>query len=305
MAWHLDPGDTIERTALHDRYGGSIQGGIAPTRSTENVLIFTDPDVGHQHGYFDHWEGDVFHYCGEGQQGDQEMKRGNKAILKHEEQGRALRVFDGVGGEVTYLGEFELDPEQAWYYDRAPESDGDAMRNVIMFRLTPKGEFYHEGEVVEQEDLEPELDEEYRTAQEDASPKAAEASAPDPEAVQRSVQSHAEIQNQIAEEAKEQGYEPRSPGAGDPPFDVGWWEGDVFVLVEVKSLQESNETSQLRTGLGQVLDYEDQLRRAGVEVNPILAVERKPDEERWEELCGRHGVQMRWPDGEMEGWLST
>lgn len=303
MAWHLDPGDTIARVDLHDRYGGADQGGISPCRPTPNVLVFSDPDVGHQHGYFDHWEGDVFHYCGEGQKGDQEMKRGNKAILEHEEQGRALRVFAGVGGEVTYVGEFELHPEQAWYYDRAPESDGDAMRDVIMFRLVPKGEFHHEGEVVEPDELQPELDEGYRTAQEDASPKAAEASAPDPEAVQRSIQSHAQIQNQIAEEAVAQGYEPCSPGAGDPPFDVGWWEGDVFVLVEVKSLQKSNETSQLRTGLGQVLDYEDQLHRTGVDVRPILAVEREPEENRWNELCDRHGVELLWPDREMEGWL--
>lgn len=301
MSWELDPGDTIERTEIHDRYGGSVRGGIAPSRSTDNVLVFSDPTVGHQHGYFDHWEGEVFHYCGEGQTGDQEMKRGNKAILEHEEQGRALRVFDGAGGEVIYVGEFGLDPEQVWYYDRAPESDGDAMRNVIMFRLIPEGEFYHEGEVIEPDDLQPELDEGYRPAQEDVSPKAAEASAPDPEAVQRSVQCHAQIQNQIAEEAEARGYDPRSPGAGDPPFDVGWWEGDVFVLVEVKSLHESNETSQLRTGLGQVLDYEDQLRRSDVTVRPILAVEREPDEERWEELCDRHGVEMIWPDGEGEG----
>jgi hypothetical protein len=39
------------------------------------------------------------------------MKSGNAAILKHKQEGRALRVFKGVREPVEYLGEFEIDEE--------------------------------------------------------------------------------------------------------------------------------------------------------------------------------------------------
>jgi hypothetical protein len=70
-SWGLAPGDPIKRTTLHERFGGSGRGGMAPSASTPNVLIFTDPKVGNQHGYYDGWVADVFHYTGWGQRGDQ------------------------------------------------------------------------------------------------------------------------------------------------------------------------------------------------------------------------------------------
>jgi hypothetical protein len=76
MDWDLRPGDFIKRTELHMRYGGGGQGGIAASRRSPNVLIFTDHAVGKEHGYFDHWDGELFHYCGEGQRGDQTIARG-------------------------------------------------------------------------------------------------------------------------------------------------------------------------------------------------------------------------------------
>jgi hypothetical protein len=51
--WNLSPGETIKRTALHATYGGSGQNGIAPSRQSPNVLVFSDPASGEQHGYFD------------------------------------------------------------------------------------------------------------------------------------------------------------------------------------------------------------------------------------------------------------
>src|SRR4051794_23424508 len=41
--------------------------------------------AGEPHGYFDGWREDgCFHYTGEGQYGDQQMKSGNASILNHE-----------------------------------------------------------------------------------------------------------------------------------------------------------------------------------------------------------------------------
>ena len=69
--WDLQPGDIIKRIDLHDRFGGARQGGIAPSRTTRNILIFTDPVSGHTHGYDDRWDGPLLLYVGEGQRGDQ------------------------------------------------------------------------------------------------------------------------------------------------------------------------------------------------------------------------------------------
>jgi hypothetical protein len=106
-AWALEPGDLIRRTDLHDRYGGGRQGGIAPSRTSPNLLIFTDPRAGGRHGYiYDGWDSTdptLFRYTGEGQHGDRRLVAGNRAMLEHARQGRTLRVFKGVRGQVQYL----------------------------------------------------------------------------------------------------------------------------------------------------------------------------------------------------------
>jgi len=137
--WDLRPGETIERKELHEKYGGRTQGGIGPSKRSPNVFIFSDPVAGEPHGYFDGWRDDgCFHYTGEGQYGDQQMKSGNASILNHEVEGRALRVFMGARGVVTYEDEFELDTEEPWYETEAQETGNGPVRKVIVFRLRPK-----------------------------------------------------------------------------------------------------------------------------------------------------------------------
>jgi hypothetical protein len=137
--WTLPPGSSIERTTLQAGYGGRTQGGIGPSRRTPNVFIFSDPVAGEPHGYYDGWQKDgCFHYTGEGQRGDQQMKSGNAAIFKHAEEGRALRVFEGARGVVTYVDEFVLDEEEPFYRTDAPETGDGPLREVIVFRLRPK-----------------------------------------------------------------------------------------------------------------------------------------------------------------------
>ncbi|MEY9812651.1 MULTISPECIES: hypothetical protein [Streptomyces] len=136
--WHLKPGQQIERKELHSKYGGRTQGGIGPSAKTPNVFIFTDPVAGERHGYYDDWMPDGrFHYSGEGQYGDQRMISGNASILNHQIEGRALRVFQGARGTVTYRGEFTVDQENPWYSADAPETNDGPLRKVIVFRLNP------------------------------------------------------------------------------------------------------------------------------------------------------------------------
>lgn len=140
-SWSLLPGESIKRTNLHERFGGGGQGGIAPSAQTPNVLVFSDAESGRRHGYIDGWQDDgCFHYTGEGQAGDQELARGNRAIANHSADDRALRVFDGVAGTVEYVGEFVLDRRP--YRADAPESQdspsgGRVVRQVLVFPLRP------------------------------------------------------------------------------------------------------------------------------------------------------------------------
>src|ERR1700686_601194 len=136
--WALQPGDAVERKVLQARYGGRTQGGIGPSRSSPNVLIFSDPAAGEPHGHFDGWRADgCFHYTGEGQRGDQQMKSGNAAILNHAAAGRTLRLFLGARGRVVYEGEFALAEDRPWYTTDAPETKNGPIRSVIVFRMRP------------------------------------------------------------------------------------------------------------------------------------------------------------------------
>jgi hypothetical protein len=135
MDWDLRPDEKIRRIELIRRFGGSRQGGICPSRRTPNILVFTDPSEGEQYGYFDGWRDKLFHYTGAGQKGDQQMSRGNAAILQHREKGRALRLFYGARGEIRYGGQFEVDSARPFYRATAPERGSSAIRKVIIFRL--------------------------------------------------------------------------------------------------------------------------------------------------------------------------
>lgn len=290
--WHLSPGDTIRRTDLHARYGGSSQNGIATSGTTDNILIFTAASSGHQHGYYDTWNEDgTFHYTGEGQTGDQRMIRGNKAILEHRETGKRLRLFDGARGTVRYLGEWTLDQEQAFTWAEAPETGGGPLRKVIRFHLVPVRATITTPEV--------EVGQGYVAADEDVVPASAAPSMPDPDLVGRNLSTHRRLQNDLAQEAENRGLTALSPSPSDPDFDVAWRDGEGRLTVsEVKSLTRANEARQLRAGLGQVLDYQDQLSDRATEVAAVLWVEREPSELRWVELCRRVGVTLAWPGRE-------
>jgi len=65
---------------IHARFKGQEQGGICTPAAAPFVFAFTG-DTGEQYGYKDRWTDDgVFQYTGEGQVGDMQFIRGNKAI---------------------------------------------------------------------------------------------------------------------------------------------------------------------------------------------------------------------------------
>nr|WTA66438.1 hypothetical protein OHB51_28800 [Micromonospora sp. NBC_00855] len=138
MAWDIQIGDVVVRRQLHQRVGGSWQGGITRPAKSADVLLFSSP-AGARFGYdFDGWKPDgAFHYTGEGQVGDQTFVRGNAAVRDHLDRGLQLRFFDQVKRSVVrYLGEFRVDPGHPWYAEEARDRLGD-LRKVIVFRLLP------------------------------------------------------------------------------------------------------------------------------------------------------------------------
>lgn len=125
-------GKVYKRSKIHDQYGGSRQGGIAPCALFPYIFIFSG-DAGHQHGYKDEWENeDVFSYTGEGQTGDMEFIRGNLALQDHLKTGKRVFLFIYIEKAfVRFDAELELLDID---FFQGPDRDGNE-RTAIKFFL--------------------------------------------------------------------------------------------------------------------------------------------------------------------------
>ena len=117
----------------------------------------------------------------------------------------------------------------------------------------------------------------------------------DPNLVDRALGAHAATQNALATWVRSKGMAPLRPGGSAADFDLAWDDGATFNVAEVKSLTRSNESGQLRLGLGQVLHYAMLLGTNGRPVRAVLVTERAPTDPRWISLCAAHGVVLVWP----------
>ncbi|MFE5210670.1 hypothetical protein [Streptomyces sp. NPDC056600] len=141
----------------------------------------------------------------------------------------------------------------------------------------------------------------YQSVDESVQPVPAQPAPADAGLTGRNLRAHRRLQNRLAATAAAQGLEVISPSATGPDFDLAWRDASgTLTVCEVKSLTEVNETRQLRTGLGQILDYHDLLREGAPEVRAVLWVEHEPQETRWIELCRRVGVTLAWPGREAD-----
>ncbi len=127
----LKVGESYLRTDLHRFLGGNSRAGICPTASGV-VLIFSDPPSGTRYGYDQNDEvvAGVYRYTGEGQLGDQQLIRGNKALLSD----RKLLLFSRQDAKSwTYVGEVALDVVP-FETATAPDRLGN-LRRVFVFRF--------------------------------------------------------------------------------------------------------------------------------------------------------------------------
>jgi 5-methylcytosine-specific restriction protein A len=144
---------------IHGRFGGQQQGGISTPVGHPYVILFTG-EVGASHGYGDKWdEDDVLHYFGEGQSGDMRYTGGNKAILRHDLEGKKLLVFQMMGKRqpYRYLGEFRRIGQ---YEQQGVRDTSGKPRMAIVFKLAPVGVSIFEELAAEKKlkDSKPELD---------------------------------------------------------------------------------------------------------------------------------------------------
>lgn len=139
----------------------------------------------------------------------------------------------------------------------------------------------------------------YQQANETPATQARQPFSVDPNEVDRALGAHATTQNALAAWVRSKGMTPLRPGGSAADFDLAWDDGATFNVAEVKSLTRSNESGQLRLGLGQVLHYGMLLSANGRSVRTVLVIERAPTDERWISLCAAHGVVLIWP-GEFE-----
>jgi hypothetical protein len=297
--WSLMPGQMVKRKSLHDKYGGVRQGGIAPSNETPNIFLFFEPAHAVSHGYLaDTWEPgneNVFRYTAEGQSGDQEFTRMNKSVMQFKSSGKSLRLFRGVRGTVEYLGEYELDSLRPYDFVSSEGKDGN-LRQTIVFRLLrkllangPGGASGEPDGISSQEDQAPaEIGKPYDwVSEENPSIAVSDPFTNNPDALDRATVAHRTTQNLVAEWLASCGLDALSPNADDPPFDIAWRHGERLYIGEVKSISVDNEMHQIRLGIGQVVDYSQQL--GGV---PVLILSEEPLSARWRAVCISAGVTM-------------
>jgi 5-methylcytosine-specific restriction enzyme A len=121
------------RDDIHTRFGGQRQGGISTPSGVPYIFLFTG-ESGEQYGYKDDWNEDgVYLYTGEGQVGDMQFVRGNRAIRDHLADGKDLLMFKnlGRGKGVRFLGSFAC---ASWETRTGPDLNGHD-REVIVFHL--------------------------------------------------------------------------------------------------------------------------------------------------------------------------
>lgn len=130
----LEIGQSYLKLDLHSAFGGNPRAGICPTISGV-VLVFSDPPSGTRFGYDQNDEvvQGIYRYTGEGQSGDQQLVRGNKALLS----GEKLLLFSRQDAKSwIFIGEVGLDTEP-FEIVSAPDRNGN-LRKVLVFRFIEK-----------------------------------------------------------------------------------------------------------------------------------------------------------------------
>ncbi|WP_156507309.1 hypothetical protein [Arthrobacter sp. OY3WO11] len=262
--WVTSPGDDGSKQDFSDLYGGSTRGGIQPSAKTPNVLLYSDPAVGVTYGYnFDGWseDGKTYSYTGEGRRGPQTLKSGNGAILRHKEQGRALRLFVVDGEEVAetggknrvYIGEFSLDEEHPYSIEDAKDVEG-VLRTVYVFHLKPVGDVLRRDEDLSVAPMAPRRDARAQQVPlENQNSTTFATSGSEPAVAEKREQQLVDaFQEVLATRGHAYCRWQITPPESTRPLFTDVYDETSGILYEAKSEASRNN---VRLGLGQILDY--------------------------------------------------
>ena len=128
-------GKKYKRDDLISAFGGSFMRGINICKRTKTIVI-TSKHTGNRIYDDKLFDGDVMYYTGEGQEGNQTLTVGNKAI--HEAKDKNIPIYLFVvfkKTEYTYYGEVEV-VDQPFFADER-DVKGE-MRKVIKFPMMQK-----------------------------------------------------------------------------------------------------------------------------------------------------------------------
>lgn len=118
----------------------------------------------------------------------------------------------------------------------------------------------------------------------------------DLDALDDGTQAHRRTLAQLRKYLANHGIEALHCLASGPRFDAGWRVKGRSWIAEVKSLSNTNETQQLRLGLGQLLEY-----RARAQHNKppraALILSRAPSDDEWMSICEAVDVLLTWAPG--------
>jgi hypothetical protein len=119
----------------------------------------------------------------------------------------------------------------------------------------------------------------------------------DPDERDRQTGAHQNLVLLIKNAVTAAGLTPLLPEGRDPLFDVAFYalDGETLVVIEVKSLGDTQPVHQLRLGLGQVLHYQF-LLSGERPVRAAFAVPVAPPDE-WEDVCSAADVTLVVADG--------
>lgn len=297
-------GDVLTRTQILAGRGGNPQAGIVVSRATSEILVFSDPKAGRKSGYdWDGWAGedqDIFYYTGEGGKGDQEFTRGNKALRDSAAQGLIIHLFLAAGkvrgSQATlqrYVGEFTIDPDSGWRREEGVDGDGEA-RSAIVFELIRVGRVVPADPEAAEHDA---ADVSAVTAVEAVAPEADETRSfqQGPTEARSATRRERELENKLAKFLRSQKVEPQrlkiTIAGQAASLYTDTWDWANRELYEAKG---SVTRANVRTAIGQLLDYRRHINPAPTTCTVLLPTDPGPD---LTDLVLSAGMDLLFEDG--------
>lgn len=298
-------GDVLTRTQILAGRGGNPQAGIVVSRVTSEVLVFSDPKAGHKSGYdWDGWASpnqDVFYYTGEGSKGDQEFTRGNKALRHSAAEGLTIHLFLAAGkvrgSQATwqrYVGEFTIDPDTGWRREEGLDAEGE-LRSAIVFELLRAGTSFPADPEAAAHDA---ADVPAETTVEVLAPEAHTVTTfpRGPVEASSATRRERELENKLAKVLRAQKIQPRRlkitvAGQAAPLF-TDTWDRVNGELYEAKG---SVTRANVRTAIGQLLDYRRHIDPAPTTCTVLLPTDPGPD---LTDLVLSAGMDLLFDDGD-------